>query len=49
MVVYTFNPSTQEAKAGGTLNLRPAWSRERVPGQPGTTQKTSLSQKPKIK
>jgi hypothetical protein len=26
MVVHTFNPNTQEAEAGGFLNLRPAWS-----------------------
>jgi hypothetical protein len=26
MVAHTFNPSTQEAEAGGFLSLRPAWS-----------------------
>jgi hypothetical protein len=26
--VYTFNPSTQEAKAGGSLSSRAAWSTE---------------------
>jgi hypothetical protein len=26
MVVHAFNPSTQEAEAGGFLSLRPAWS-----------------------
>jgi hypothetical protein len=26
VVVYTFNPSTWEAEAGGFLSLRPAWS-----------------------
>jgi hypothetical protein len=27
-VAYTFNPSTQEAEAGGFLSSRPAWSTE---------------------
>ena len=36
VVTHTFNPSTWEAKAGGSLSLRPAWSAESVPGQPGT-------------
>jgi hypothetical protein len=26
MVVHAFNPSTQEAEAGGFLSSRPAWS-----------------------
>jgi hypothetical protein len=26
VVVHAFNPSTQEAEAGGFLNSRPAWS-----------------------
>jgi hypothetical protein len=26
MVAHTFNPSTQEAEAGGFLSSRPAWS-----------------------
>jgi putative component of toxin-antitoxin plasmid stabilization module len=26
VVVYTFSPSTREAKAGGFLSSRPAWS-----------------------
>jgi hypothetical protein len=26
VVAHTFNPSTWEAKAGGFLSLRPAWS-----------------------
>jgi hypothetical protein len=26
VVVYTFNPSTREAEAGGFLSSRPAWS-----------------------
>jgi hypothetical protein len=27
-MVHTFNPGTQEAEAGGSLSLRPAWSTE---------------------
>jgi hypothetical protein len=45
MVVHAFNPSTSEAEAGGFLSLRPAWSTERVPGQPGLYRET-LSQLP---
>jgi hypothetical protein len=26
VVAHAFNPSTQEAEAGGFLSLRPAWS-----------------------
>uniref|UniRef100_A0ABK0LLZ5 Protein archease n=1 Tax=Rattus norvegicus TaxID=10116 RepID=A0ABK0LLZ5_RAT len=36
----TFNPSTQEAEAGGSLSLRLAWSTERVPAQPGLHRET---------
>jgi hypothetical protein len=28
MVAHAFNPSTQEAEAGGFLSSRPAWSTE---------------------
>ena len=28
VVAHSFNPSTQEAEAGGFLSLRPAWSTE---------------------
>jgi hypothetical protein len=35
VVMHTFNPSTWEAEADGFLNSRPAWTTERVPGQPG--------------
>jgi hypothetical protein len=35
-----FNPSTWEAEAGGFLSSRPAWSTERVPGQPGLHRET---------
>ena len=34
-MAHAFNPSPREAEAGGFLNSRPAWSTERVPGQPG--------------
>jgi hypothetical protein len=44
VVEYAFNPSTWEAEAGGFLSSRPAWSAERVPGQPGLHRET-LSQK----
>jgi hypothetical protein len=45
MVAHAFNPSTQEAEAGGFLSSRPAWS---TPGQPGLHRKT-LSRKTKTK
>jgi hypothetical protein len=48
VVAHTFNPSTREAEAGGFLSSRPAWSTERVPGQPGLHRET-LSQKTKTK
>jgi hypothetical protein len=44
MVVCAFNPSTWEAEAGGSLSLKPAWSTEIVPSQPGLHRET-LSQK----
>jgi hypothetical protein len=47
-MVHAFNPSTREAEAGGFLSLRPAWSTERVPGQPGLYRET-LSRKKKQK
>lgn len=34
MVVHVFNPSTGETEAGGYLCLRPAWSPDRISGQP---------------
>jgi hypothetical protein len=34
VVVGSFNPISQEAEAGGSQCLRPAWSTEQVPGQP---------------
>ena len=30
-VVHAFNSSAQEVEAGGSLNVRPAWSIEKVP------------------
>jgi hypothetical protein len=48
MVAHAFNPSTREAEAGRFLSSRPAWSTERVPGQPGLHRET-LSQKTKAK
>jgi hypothetical protein len=40
VVAHAFNPSTWEAEAGGFLSLRPAWSTEQVPGQPGLHRET---------
>jgi hypothetical protein len=48
MVAHIFNPSTREAEAGGFLSSRPAWSTNRVPGQPGLHRET-LSRKTKKK
>ena len=45
VVAHAFNPSTQEAEAGGFLSSRPAWSTKWVPGQPGI-QRETLSQTP---
>jgi hypothetical protein len=39
-VAHTFNSSTWEAEAGGSLSLRPAWSTEWIPGQPGLHRET---------
>jgi hypothetical protein len=47
VVGHTFNPSTREAEAGRFLSSRPAWSTERVPGQPETTQRNSALKKTK--
>jgi hypothetical protein len=33
VVGHAFNPSTQEAEAGGSLSSKPAHSIEQVPGQ----------------
>jgi hypothetical protein len=34
MVTCIFSPSIPEAEAGRSLNLRPAWSTEKIPRQP---------------
>jgi hypothetical protein len=39
-VAHAFNPSTGEAETGRFLSSRPAWSTERVPGQPGLHRET---------
>jgi hypothetical protein len=46
VVAHAFNLSIWQAEAGGSLNWRPAWSIEQVPGQLGLHRKT-LSQKNK--
>ncbi|XP_052582302.1 uncharacterized protein LOC128102520 [Peromyscus californicus insignis] len=47
MVMHAFSPGTQEAEAGGSLSLRPAYrSSEQIPGQQGLHRET-LSQKNK--
>ena len=38
-MAHTFNPSTPEAEAG----VRPAWSTEQFPGQPGLLHRETLS------
>jgi hypothetical protein len=40
MVAHVFNPSIQEAEAGGFLSSKPAWSTKWVPGQPGLYRET---------
>jgi hypothetical protein len=45
-VARAFNPSTWEAVAGGFLSLRPAWSTEWIPGQPGLHRETLSSTPP---
>jgi hypothetical protein len=49
VVVHAFNPSTWKAEAGGFLSSRPAWSTERVPGQPGLHRETRKKKKTKNK
>jgi hypothetical protein len=44
VVAHTFNLSIWEVEEGRFLSLRPAWSTEWVPGQPGLHRET-LSQK----
>jgi hypothetical protein len=45
VVELAFNPSTWEAEAGEFLSLRPAWSTEWVPGQPGLYRETLSREK----
>jgi hypothetical protein len=47
VVAHAFNPSIQEAEAGGSLRLRTAWSTEQVPGQPGLYRETLCVSKTK--
>jgi hypothetical protein len=42
VVVHAFNPSTREAKAGGFLSLRPAWSTSEFQVSQGYTEKPCL-------
>jgi len=48
-VLHAFSPSTQEAEAGGSLSLRPAWPTERVSGQPRFLDRETLFHRNKIK
>ena len=48
VVAHVFNPSTQEAEAGGFLNSRPAWSVYRVSSRTArATQRNPCLEKPK--
>jgi hypothetical protein len=49
MVAHTFDPSTGEAEAGGSLSLRLVCSTEGVPGQPGPYRETVSGKKKKKK
>ena len=40
VVAHVFIPSTWETEAGAFLTLRPAWTTQRVPGQPGLHRET---------
>ena len=43
MGAHVYNPSTQEAEAGGSLSSSPAWSAKQVPGQLGLLHREALS------
>jgi hypothetical protein len=43
-VLYTFNPSTQEAETVASLSLRPAWCTKQVSGQSGLPRETLYQQ-----
>jgi hypothetical protein len=45
VVVHTFNPRAQEAEAGRSLSLRPAWCTEEILGQPGLHRERNLALK----
>ena len=47
MLAHTFNPSTREAEADGSVSLRPAWFTRQVPGQPELLHRETLSSKTK--
>ena len=44
-MAHAFNPSTQEAKAGGSLSLRPVSSTMWVPAQSGLHRETLSGEK----
>ena len=46
VVVRAMNPGPE---AGGSLNSRPAWSADQVPGQPGLPRETVFRKKQKVK
>jgi hypothetical protein len=47
VVAHNFNLNTWEAEAGRFLSLRPAWSTEWVPEQPGLHRETLSENKTK--
>jgi hypothetical protein len=40
MTTHTFNPSTQETEAEGSLSLRPEWPTKQILGQPRLPRET---------
>jgi hypothetical protein len=49
VVVHAFNPSTQEAEAGGFLSSRPTWSMSEFQDSQVYTEKPCLEKKKKKK
>jgi hypothetical protein len=49
VLAHAFNPSTQEAEAGGFLSLRPAWSTELSSKTARATQRNPVLKKQKKK
>lgn len=45
--MHAFSPDTWEAEAGDSLSSRPAWTAERVPGQPRLHRETLTSKNKK--